>query len=189
MSEFQVHGTPKAVAALFTALDIARAKATAVRKASESNLGAYASSEHIMVVARKALAETGVSVTPADSALDADKMILERGYVVAHAHGGWYRASMSWPVLGRPDVGKGTGIAETMAFAYFLRTLLMMPRMAGDDMDNKGIQFAMKESHKVKDWRPSIPMQGLVTEAAPEVAPATEYDDAESRKMDAEDAQ
>jgi len=209
MNNFNVNGTPEAVAALFAALDIARSKATAVRKASESNLGAYASSEHVMVCARLALSETGLSVTPADSNLDPEGMVLERGYLVGHSQGAWYRASMSWPVLGRPDVSKGTGSTETMAFSYFLRTLLMMPRMASDDMDNPGIRMAMKASHAVKEWRPSIPMESIVeagdegrgessqtpamppqkpnAASSPEAAPAATFDFDESARLDRED--
>jgi len=185
MGEFQVHGTPEAVAALFTALDLARSQAEAVFKAATSNLGAYAKSEHVIVKARTAMTGTGLSVSPADSHLDPEGMVLERGYVVGHAGGAWYRGSMSWPVLGRPDVSKGCGSTETMSFAYFLRTLLWMPRMDADDMDNPKIRTAMRESHVVKDWRPSVPMTGLVQ---PEATDAPPFDVGESRMMDAEDA-
>lgn len=214
MSEFKVHGTPEAVAALFAALDRARSAATAAPKRGQSNLGAYAKSEDVMIVARQAIAETGLSVSPADSHLDPEGMVLERGYVIGHALGGWFRSSMSWPVLGRPDVSKGTGSTETMAFSYFLRTLLMMPRMERDDMDNPKIQTAMRDSHTVADWRSVKPAEGLGLESltaageegagspgqdgggglvppspSTEAAPATEEFDAEqSRRQERIDA-
>ena len=174
-STIDVKGTPEAIAALFAGLDAARTKATAVRKSSESNLGKYAKSEHILVVARVAAQGTGITVSPLDSYLDPDGMILYRGYLVAHSGGAYFRGSMAWPVLGRPDVAKGTGSSETMAFAYFLRTLFWMPRMASDDMDNPRIQTAMRKSHNVT---PVVPMdeaageegRGLPEPATPEAA-------------------
>lgn len=134
--------------ALYAALARAVAKAQAVAKGSENSFHRYkyASAEALIEEARGALAAEGISVMPISSALSphagesghfANVVVT---YRVAHKDGGSVDCNASTPAIrekGRPE-DKAVATALTYSLGYFLRTLLMLPRVdAEHDVDQR----------------------------------------------------
>lgn len=129
-------------AAMNAALAKAREHVAGVVKRSRNDYAgySYASSEHIMVAAREAMAGTGLAIVPRLSSIMevGGQLILQREFEITHEKGGTKLCNMSWPIVPgkqRP-LDKATASAETQSYAYFLRTLFAMPRLDEDDMDH-----------------------------------------------------
>lgn len=137
---------------VFAAIAKARDAADIVLKGSRAHFttekGAkvewrYASADHVMIVARDALAGTGLSVLPIDwrtrRHATENYNVLDRVVRLAHESGEFMDVELlDWPVL--PGAGRSfaqaLGVALTTSFAnYFMRDLLGLPRMESDDMD------------------------------------------------------
>ncbi len=131
-----------AVRALHLALATAAEQCDAVAKTSKNTHHNYnyASAEDVLVTANAAMKGLGLAIVPQRSAIEkvGDLYILQREFLVTHTEGAVYLASMSWPLeinKGKtPD--KAAAGAETTSFAYFLRTLFRMPRLAEDDINH-----------------------------------------------------
>jgi len=116
----------------------------------------YVSAESMFRETRKVLADAGVSVLPLSTSIRVEERsiripignrvvegveghgILCRRYLVAHRSGQSLEFSQEWPIVpenGRP-LDKATGAADTASFSYFLRDLLLIPRVEqGTDLD------------------------------------------------------
>lgn len=141
---------PSAQAALFAAIARAIEKARAVGKDSQNTFHRYkyASAEAIIEEARGALAAEGVAAIPVSWRLRpreaheglghfADVVVT---YMVTHAGGGHLLCEAETPAIvekGRPE-DKATATALTYSLGYFLRGLLMLPRVEGEtDADQR----------------------------------------------------
>jgi hypothetical protein len=131
--------------ALFGALAKAQKAAKAVGKDSKNSFHryAYASAEAIYAECREHLSDHGVTVLPTSSHIDVreGQAMMVRGYLVAHEGGGSLGCVQEWPVVpekGRP-LDKAVASADTTSLAYFLRSLLLLPRVdPSDEMDHDG---------------------------------------------------
>lgn len=135
-------------AALYAALSRAVAKAQAVAKdsANDYHRYKYASAEALIEEARVPLAAEGICVLPGAWALSPTGR--EDGYFanvivtyrVAHKDGGSVDCSASTPAIrekGRPE-DKAVATALTYSLGYFLRSLLLLPRVdAEHDVDQR----------------------------------------------------
>lgn len=172
-----------------TALHAAQQAARAVIKnkmASVSQGGpsyAYASTEQIVAHAKEALEPHGLSVTPVGGTmvLLGNSPILNASWEVMHVGGHSVRYDGSWPIhaVGARTIDRAMGSAKTMAYGYFLRDLLMLPRDEADDMDSgKGHARPAPTSGPRKNWRsqnaaPATPAEPPPrTEAAPPASAA-----------------
>lgn len=147
---------PEKQAALYAALAKATASARAVEKGAENTYSRYkyASAEAVVEEARAHLAAEGIAVVPKRwrvlplpggpvsgggkaSMYFADVEVL---YKVTHAGGGWELCEATTPAVldnGRPQ-DKAVATALTYSLGYFLRGLLMLPRVdAADDVDQR----------------------------------------------------
>lgn len=101
----------------------------------------YASSESIYAECRDALFDAGLVVMPsASSIVTIDGAVwLRREYKILHAEGDEMPAEQVWPIVpgnGRP-LDKACASAATASLAYFLRDLLLLPRVEkGVDLDD-----------------------------------------------------
>jgi hypothetical protein len=153
-------GPDAARKAMHAALAAASERSKAVAKGSRNSHHdyTYASSEHVMVAARDALEGSGLAVVPtrSDIVQVGTLYVLQRQFELTHSEGASKMCSMSWPLeinKGKtPD--KAAAGAETTSYAYFLRTLLRMPRLAGDDMDHD----SHEPRHRPQDVSPAVPM-------------------------------
>jgi hypothetical protein len=136
------------LAALYAALSRAVAKAQAVAKGSENSFHRYkyASAEALIEESRGCLAAEGICVMPISWALSphqgdsghfANVVVT---YRVAHSSGGSVDCSASTPAIrekGRPE-DKAVATALTYSLGYFLRSLLLLPRVdAEHDVDQR----------------------------------------------------
>ena len=125
--------TPKLDAAIVAA----QARAVTVKKDATNSFQRYdyASAEAIIRAGVDALSSEGVAVVPGSMELQ-DGAILRREWLMIHKSGETRSAVQDWPVVpgkGRP-LDKAYAGALTSSFAYFLRDLLCMDRVApGDD--------------------------------------------------------
>lgn len=102
----------------------------------------YASSESIFLECRDALFDAGLVVLPRASSKRVEEdgtTWLVREYKILHAEGESMDAEQVWPVVpgnGRP-LDKAIASAATASLAYFLRDLLLLPRVEkGVDLDD-----------------------------------------------------
>jgi hypothetical protein len=154
---------------LYGALAKAQQAAKAVGKDSRNTFHryAYASAEAIYAECREHLSGHGLTVLPVASHIDLrdGQAILVRGYLLAHEGGGAMTCAQEWPVVpekGRP-LDKAVASADTTSLAYFLRSLLLLPRVdPSDDMDSD----ARGSSHA------SAPRSAPQREAPPDPAKA-----------------
>jgi hypothetical protein len=133
---------------LYAALSRAVAKAQAVAKdsANDYHRYKYASAEALIEEARVPLAAEGICVMPiawAVSPLAGDAGYFANvvvTYRVAHKDGGAIDCSASTPAIrekGRPE-DKAVATALTYSLGYFLRSLLLLPRVdAEHDVDQR----------------------------------------------------
>jgi hypothetical protein len=180
------------VPALYAALARAIAKSAAVGKDAQNSFHKYkyASAESLIEEARGALAAEGLAVIPAgwrllpreqpvadptdarrsDGGYFAD---VEVTYLVTHADGGSIPCVTSTPTIrekGRPE-DKAVATALTYNLGYFLRSLLLLPRV--------------EEGHEVdrRDDRGYEPRGGAAGKPPPaERKPATAFDYDGARK-------
>lgn len=161
-------------ATLFAAISRAVAKAQAVAKGSENTFSRYkyASAEALIEESRGCLASEGLAVVPYEWRLVplasgpvstggkagmyfADVVV---AYFVVHKDGGALRCEATTPAVtdnGRPQ-DKAVATALTYSLGYFLRTLLLLPRVDTehdvDQRDDRG-----HESRGGGDRRSSSP--------------------------------
>lgn len=101
----------------------------------------YASSESIFRECRDALFDHGLVVVPKASRTRHEEsgVWLVREYAIVHEDGEALEAEQVWPVVpgnGRP-LDKAIASAATASLAYFLRDLLLLPRVEkGVDLDD-----------------------------------------------------
>lgn len=109
----------------------------------------YARADDVVATATEPLANEGLVVVPLGAELvnvphwmnskrqwvEVSSLCLKRHFRLIHAESGEHIDGAGiWPLVPRAnDVGKATGVAETEAYAYYLKTLLDMQR--GDDMN------------------------------------------------------
>ena len=132
-------------AALAAALNQAQGAAGAVSKGSRNDYHRYryASAEALIEEGRSALHGAGLALVPGRQAVDlgtGDGMaVLKRTYTLIHSGGGSLTMSQEWPIIpekGRP-MDKAVASAVTASLGYFLRDLLLMPRVdPADDLDS-----------------------------------------------------
>lgn len=127
--------------ALSAALVAAQKDAGAVLKSAYNSHQSYeyADAEGVIGQARAALNAHGLAVAPAGVRFigQGEHPFFVREFVVRHESGESYVADMLWAIVsnrGKP-ADKAIASAETTALAYFLRTLLLMPRLTRDQMD------------------------------------------------------
>lgn len=141
-------------ARLYAALAKAVRAANGVAKASANKHQGYdyASSEHVILCADEAMSPHGLSVIPTTATVAVEgeyeksdnsgkrlvpMHVLKRGFLLVHEDGGEMPGEMAWPL----EINKGKGVdkaagsAETTCYAYYLRTLLRLPRLDQDDMN------------------------------------------------------
>lgn len=168
MSE-ALQSTPANMASLYAALARAIGRAGAVEKTAENTFHRYkyASAEGLISEARGALAAEGLCVFPRwwklkphaglEQRTGSDGKSLPPGYfadvevlyIVAHADGAFMECEAITPVIcekGRPE-DKALAGALTYSLGYFLRALLLLPRVdeendvdQRDDSDYQGRQ-------------------------------------------------
>lgn len=168
MSE-AIQSSPANLAPLYAALSRAIGRAGAVEKTSENTFHRYkyASAEGLIEEARGALAAEGLCVFPrwwklkthasVEQRVGSDGKTIPPGYfadvevlyVVAHADGAFMECEAITPVIcekGRPE-DKALAGALTYSLGYFLRGLLLLPRVdeendvdQRDDRDYQGRQ-------------------------------------------------
>lgn len=134
-------GAP-ATGPLYAALATARERCKPAEKSSknEHHRYKYASAEAILETANEALHGTGLSVTPLSQTIARRECgdVLVCTFRLA-CGGEVVDAVKEWPVVpgnGRP-MDKAVASADTTALGYFLRDLLLMPRVdETDDMDH-----------------------------------------------------
>ena len=128
---------------LAAALIEARRQCRAVEKDSTNTFHKYkyASSEAIIEEAKAALDSSGIAVIPVELSVNGhtkegeDRFELSRKFLLEHVSGEQRLCACNWPICpekGRP-LDKATAIADTLSLAYFLRDLLMMPRVDPSD--------------------------------------------------------
>lgn len=139
---------------LYRALGEAVKHAVGVSKASQNSHQRYnyASSEHVILAADEAMSPYGLSVIPTTASVVVEgeyekndnsgtrlvpMHVLKRGFLLVHEDGGEVAGEMAWPLeINRgKGVDKAAGSAETTCYAYYLRSLLRMPRLDQDDMN------------------------------------------------------
>ena len=136
---------PQFYAALCDALAAACARVKAAPKDATNSFHHYnyASAECVIRTAREALAESGLSLGPVRAQVDRPggdgPDILRRTIRITHRLGAYEDREFCWPIVpekGRP-YDKAFASADTTGLAYFLRDLLLMPRVdEGDNMDH-----------------------------------------------------
>jgi len=128
---------------LAAALIEARRQCRAVEKDSTNifHKYKYASSESIIEEAKAALDSSGIALIPLASSVNGhakegeDRFELCRKFLLEHVSGEQLVCACNWPICpekGRP-LDKATAIADTLSLAYFLRDLLLMPRVDPSD--------------------------------------------------------
>jgi len=165
-------GTAEERRAMHAALAAAAEKVRAVAKASrnEHHRYSYASSEDVLVAAREAMDGSGLAVVPTDCDIVqvGDLYVLKRSFELTHSGGASKLCRMSWPLeinKGKtPD--KAAAGAETTSFAYFLRTLLRMPRLAEDDINHDSHEPPRATRSAPAVARPAVPMLSAKGKAA-----------------------
>jgi hypothetical protein len=131
-----------------TALVRAQRAAKPVAKTSENSFHryAYASAESLITEARAALGEACLAVIPHGETIspgrgEADPDTLWSSYALCHEDGSsWVCPSIPTPIIpekARPE-DKAVATARTYALGYFLRGLLLLPRVAkGEEVDTR----------------------------------------------------
>jgi hypothetical protein len=152
-------------AELFAAIARATATARAVGKDATNSFHRYkyASAESLIEEARGPLSAEGVCVLPSSWRLTAHEVDgngyfadVVVTYLVAHASGGSIMCEASTPVLrekGRPE-DKAVATALTYSLGYFLRGLLMLPRV---DAEHDADQRDDREYKPPAKWPPVQP--------------------------------
>lgn len=116
-----------------TALVAAQTKAQAVAKDAENNFHRYkyASAEAIIAEARTSLSSAGLAVIPMGWELSQDRLTIEVKYRLFHTSGEYLDMVTHTAVVvekGRPQ-DKAEATALTYNLGYFLRGLLLLPRV------------------------------------------------------------
>jgi hypothetical protein len=97
----------------------------------------YTSAEAIIAEAKEILGACGLSLLPLEQTVNGhdregpDRFELVRKFLLLHSSGESVPIMLCWPIVpdkGRP-LDKATGAAATTSLAYFLRDLLLMPRV------------------------------------------------------------
>ena len=143
--------TSAPLAMLSTALVQAQASCAAVEKGNKSGQGyKYASAENMISEARVALNSSGLALlrvsshvawgdTSADGKTRVGSVFCD--YLLVHTSGESLALSSETPAIvqaGRPD-DKAVATALTYSLGYFLRDLLLLPRVEeGTDVDQRG---------------------------------------------------
>lgn len=125
---------------LSAALSKAQQACKAVEKDSRNDFHryAYASAESIIAEAKMAMAGTGLSVMPHSPRMitNGPQQMLHRAVTIMHESGESVEMEpIEWPICpdrGRP-LDKAYAAAMTTSLAYFLRDLLLMPRVDPSD--------------------------------------------------------
>ena len=155
-------------AALAAALNKAQGAAGAVSKGSRNNFHKYkyASAEALIEEGRSALHGAGLALVPDSQSIElgtGDGMaVLKRTYTILHSGGGMLTMAQEWPVIpekGRP-MDKAVASAVTASLGYFLRDLLLMPRVdPADDLDSntRDSQPRGRENRPTRQRRNSAP--------------------------------
>ncbi len=118
---------------------IARSHAVAKDATNAHMRYQYASAEAVLEEARAALAAEGIALLPAASSVEWHSEtagVLKRTYVLMFGAEA-LSATQEWPVLcdrGRPQ-DKAAASALTTSLAYWLRDLLLLPRLGEHQMD------------------------------------------------------
>lgn len=144
----------EAIPRLWAALCVARERVRAVEKAAKNEFHRYqyASAEAIIAEASEAMDGTGLAVflvgmdtTWEDAVKNSEGKVILRGkgiftFRVAHAGGGYFDVVRHGTLIaekGRPEDKAEYG-AETESLAYFLRDLLLIPRVMPGQGDVAG---------------------------------------------------
>jgi len=98
----------------------------------------YASADGIIEEALRAMDETGLALVPIRQTIDgheargANRFELTRHFLLIHTSGETLPVEVVWPIVpderGRP-LDKAAAAAVTLSLAYYLRDLLLMPRV------------------------------------------------------------
>ena len=155
-------------AALAAALNKAQGAAGAVSKGSRNNFHKYkyASAEALIEEGRSALHGAGLALVPDSQSIELGTgdglSVLKRTYTLIHSGGGSLTMSQEWPIIpekGRP-MDKAVASAVTASLGYFLRDLLLMPRVdPADDLDSntRDSQPRGRENRPTRQRRNSAP--------------------------------
>lgn len=103
----------------------------------------YTSAEAVIGEGKRALGAAGLALLPLRQSVNGwerpgkaeERFELERHFVLMHVSGQMAPIVVYWPVVpqtGRP-LDKATAAAATLSLSYFLRDLLLMPRVDPDD--------------------------------------------------------
>jgi len=172
-------------AALAAALNQAQGAAGAVSKASRNDYHRYkyASAEALIEEGRSALHGAGLALVPDSQSIELGTgdglSVLKRTYTILHSGGGMLTMAQEWPVIpekGRP-MDKAVASAVTASLGYFLRDLLLMPRVdPADDLDSNTRETGRgrdkqpgnnRSRHGDQRTTPPAPARGPRNDAAP----------------------
>jgi hypothetical protein len=169
-AEPAVYGTPESVLALFAALAAAAAACEWVEKRKRDGVNyAYASAESIVAEADRVFGMHGLAVVPGacvveqrfykKQAEERSVLVLTREFRIVHKDGGSIIgggvAAIGANVGGTPPQAMNS--AETMCFAYFVKTLLRMPRQDEEDADHPRSRSAAREEEEREPPPPAKP--------------------------------
>jgi hypothetical protein len=122
---------------------------------------AYASSEAIIEEGKAALEAGGLCLLPVETTINGSEKTgpnryeLQRKFLLMHISGESIPLVTNWPVCedkGRP-LDKAAASADTLALAYLLRDLLLMPRVDDDDVaarDDRQHQSQQRPARKAQ---------------------------------------
>lgn len=163
---FQLQARPKLAEALVKAIKACQA----VHCDGEVEFGktkySYATSEAILTVARKALAEAGLALVPLEQSVNGheregpDRFELMRRFLLLHSSGEALAITGAWPII--PQQGraldKATAAADTLSLRYLLRDLLLIPAVDADEevaaRDDSGRRPGLPAQKASKPFQP-----------------------------------
>ncbi len=131
----------------------------------------YASSEAILLEGRRAMAEAGIVLIPVEHSVNGheregpDRYELVRKFLLLHTSGESVTVGMAWPII--PQQGraldKATAAADTLSLSYFVRDLLLMPRVDPADEVNQRRDEQPRQAAPKKDKaaKPPPPANGV----------------------------
>ena len=128
---------PKVAAALLKAQRSLRS----VAKGSENKFHnyKYAGAEDVLTEAREHLHEAGLIVIRDTVSIDESRSSATSIFLIAHEDGDAVYASQEFPIVpgnGRP-MDKAHAATLTTSMSYFLRDLLLIPRVDGNEVDTR----------------------------------------------------
>lgn len=152
---------------LVTALVAAQKSINGIEKDGRNNFHrySYTTAESMYRECRSVLDDHGLVVIPVGSivgpGIDGEcPATLVRTYMISHVSGEMTTATQHWPIVpekGRP-IDKATAAADTASLGYFLRDLLLLPRV------EEGTEIDDDARDKPKDTKPPAPnpMAGIL---------------------------